>query len=117
MFGKRRPRGSSSNAASSSPGAAGPAVPASGLTEEQQLQEFHSRSEPIPTRPVRTVLIDVATDQQRGFWDSPLWLPVGGVLEGGNDLWEIVSVRLRMPTASPHEARPVLYLYARRAEA
>ena len=38
-------------------------------------------------------------------------------LEGGDDLWEIVSVRLRMPTASPHEARPVLYLYARKAEA
>ena len=84
---------------------------------EQMRQEFHARSEPIPTRPVRTVLIDVATDQQRGFWDAPLWLPIGGVIEGGDDLWEIVSVRLRIPTASPHESRVVLYLYARKAEA
>ena len=107
-FGKRRPRPEQSE----------PAVPPSPLTEEQQRQEFHSRSEPIPTRPVRTVLVDVATDQQRGFWDAPLWLPIGGVVEGGDDLWEIVSVRLRMPTASPTEpVRPVLYLYARKAEA
>jgi len=109
MFGKRRPRPSSPPTES---------VPPTGLTEEQQRQEFHSRSEPIPTRPVRTVLVDVATDQQRGFWDAPLWLPVGGVLEGGDDLWEIVSVRLRMPNAGPEEGvRPVLYLYARKAEA
>jgi hypothetical protein len=107
MFGKRRAR----------PLPSTPVEPPAGLTEEQQRQEFHSRSEPIPTRPVRTVLIDVATDQQRGFWDAPLWLPIGGVIEGGEDLWEIVSVRLRIPTASPHESRPVLYLYARKAEA
>jgi hypothetical protein len=67
---------------------------------------------------VRTVLIDVGSDTQRGFWDAPLWLSVGSVVEGGDDLWEIVSVRLRMPTASPEEGvRPVLYLYARKAEA
>jgi hypothetical protein len=111
MFGKRRPRPAQAVSSTDS-------VPSSGLTDEQQRQEFHSRSEPIPTRPVRTVLIDVATDQQRGFWDAPLWLPVGGVLEGGSDLWEIVSVRLRMPTAGPEDGvRPVLYLYARKAEA
>jgi hypothetical protein len=93
-------------------------VPPTPLTDEQQRQEFHARSEPIPTRPVRTVLIDVASDQQRGFWDAPLWLPIGGVIEGGDDLWEIVSVRLRFPTASPYEGvRPVLFLYARKAEA
>jgi hypothetical protein len=93
-------------------------VPPTPLTAEQQRHEFHSRSEPIPTRPVRTVLIDVTTDTQRGFWDSPLWMPVGGVIEGGEDLWEIVSVRLRLPTASLEEGlRPVLYLYARKAEA
>ena len=110
MFGKRRERSSSSPAS--------PSVPPTPLTEEQRRQEFHSRSDPIPTRPIRTVLVDVATDQQRGFWDAPLWLPIGGVLEGGPDLWEIVSVRLRLPTASPEEGvRPVLYLYARKAEA
>ncbi len=108
MFGKRRAR----------PVPPVPEMPSSGLTDEQRRQEFHSRSDPIPTRPVRTVLVDVATDQQRGFWDAPLWMPVGGVIEGGDDLWEIVSVRLRMPTASPEEGvRPVLYLYARKAEA
>jgi hypothetical protein len=108
MFG-RKPR---------KPPAPAPAPGATPLTEEEQRQEFHARSEPIPTRPVRTVLIDVATDRQRGFWDAPLWMPVGGVLEGGPDLWEIVSVRLRLPTASPDEGvRPVLYLYARKAEA
>ena len=108
MFGKRRAR----------PAAPSPEVPPTALTEEQQRQEFHARSVPIPTRAVRTVLIDVATDEQRGFWDAPLWLPIGGVLEGGPDLWEIVSVRLRLPTASPAEGvRPVLYLYARKAEA
>jgi len=110
MFGKsRKPR--------PEPPADAPPPPTP-LTEEQQRQEFHARSEPIPTRPVRTVLIDVASDQQRGFWDAPLWLPIGGVIEGGDDLWEVVSVRLRFPTASPHEGvRPVLYLYARKAEA
>jgi hypothetical protein len=88
------------------------------LTAEQMRHEFHSRSEPIPARPIRTVLIDVSTDTQRGFWDAPFWLPVGGVIEGGDDLWEVVSVRLRLPTASIEGAvRPVLYLYARRAEA
>ena len=71
-----------------------------------------------PDRPVRTVLIDVTSDLQRGFWDAPLWVPIGGVVEGGDDLWEVVSVRLRLPTASPDEGvRPVLYLYARKAEA
>jgi hypothetical protein len=111
MFGKRRPR-------PEQPSPSVDSVPSSGLTDEQQRQEFHARSEPIPTRPVRTVLIDVATDQQRGYWDSPLWLPVGGVVEGGSDLWEIVSVRLRIPTAGPEDGvRPVLYLYARKAEA
>ena len=108
MFGKRRDQ----------PEEPSPAATPSALTDEQLRQEFHSRSEPIPTRPVRTVLIDVATDQQRGFWDSPLWLPIGGVIEGGPALWEIVSVRLRIPTAGPEEGvRPVLYLYARKAEA
>jgi hypothetical protein len=111
MFGRRpRPR-------PPAPAAAPPAPPTP-LTAEQQRQEFHSRSQPIPTRPVRTVLIDVSTDMQRGFWDAPLWMPIGGVLEGGEDLWEIVSVRLRLPTATPEEGvRPVLYLYARKAEA
>jgi hypothetical protein len=110
MFGKRRVR-------PSQPTAGQPVDSPAGLTEERMRQEFHALSEPIPTRPVRTVLIDVATDQQRGFWDAPLWLPIGGVIEGGDDLWEIVSVRLRIPTASPHESRVVLYLYARKAEA
>ena len=88
------------------------------LTAEQRRHEFHARSDPIPARPIRTVLIDVSTDTQCGFWDAPFWLPIGGVVEGGDDLWEVVSVRLRLPTASIDEAvRPVLYLYARRAEA
>jgi hypothetical protein len=107
-FGKRRPR----------PAPVEPPVPPSALSAEQERQEFHAHSEPIPTRPIRTVFIDVATDQQLGFWDAPLWLPVGGVIEGGDDLWEIVSVRLRLPKASPDDSvRAVLYLYARRAEA
>jgi hypothetical protein len=112
MFGRhRRPR-----PAPAAPAA--PAAPPATAVEEEQQQEFHMRSEPIPTRPVRTVLVDVASDRQLGFWDAPLWMPVGGVVEGGADLWEIVSVRLRLPTASPEEGvRPVLYLYARKAEA
>jgi hypothetical protein len=109
MFGRRR-------RTVSAPGPAPVAVPS--LTDEQQRQAFHERSEPIPTRPPRTVLVDVASDLQLGFWDAPLWLPVGGLIEGGDDLWEIVSVRLRLPTASPQDGvRPVLYLYARKAEA
>ena len=108
MFG-RRPRPPRSSTAP---------VPSTPLTDEQRRHEFHSRSEPIPTRPVRTVLIDVSSDSQRGFWDAPLWMPIGGVVEGGDDFWEIVSVRLRLPTAGPEEGvRPVLYLYARKAEA
>ena len=60
----------------------------------------------------------MSTDTQRGFWDAPIWLPIGGLIEGGEDLWEVVSVRLRLPTASIDDGvRPVLYLYARRAEA
>jgi hypothetical protein len=115
MFGRRRARASQPTPVGTPAESPDPPV---GLTEEQQRHEFHSRSDPIPTRPVRTVLIDVATDQQRGFWDAPLWLPIGGVLEGGDDLWEIVSVRVRLPTASPDEGvRPVLYLYGRKAEA
>jgi hypothetical protein len=107
MFGKKRARPPTT-----------PSVPPTALTAEQQRHEYHSRSEPIPTRPVRTVMIDVATDAQLGFWDAPLWLPVGAVVEGGDDLWEVVSVRLRLPNASPGEdVRPVLYLYARKAEA
>ena len=113
MFRRRRP----DRSATSASGAAS-VPPTPPLSDEQQRHEFHSRSDPIPTRPVRTVLIDVASDQQRGFWDSPLWLPIGSVLEGGDDLWEIVSVRLRLPIASSAEGvRPVLYLYARKAEA
>jgi len=113
MFRRRRPD------RSATPASGAESVPATTpLTDEQQRHEFHSRSDPIPARPVRTVLIDVASDQQRGFWDAPLWLPIGSVLEGGDDLWEIVSVRLRLPTASITEGvRPVLYLYARKAEA
>jgi hypothetical protein len=112
MFGRRpRPRPSEIAAGAGS-------VPPTPLTAEQQRNEFHSRSDPISTRPVRTVLVDVTTDTQLGFWDAPLWVPIGGVVEGGDDLWEIVSVRLRLPTASPEEGiRPVLYLYARKAEA
>ena len=106
-FGKRRPR-------PEPPQPPGP----SALSSEQERQEFHAHSDPIPTPPIRTVFIDVATDQQLGFWDAPLWLPVGGLIEGGDDLWEIVSVRLRLPRASPDDSvRAVLYLYARKAEA
>jgi len=113
MFGKRRARSAPTPTPSPST-----AAPPAGFTDEQQRHEFHARSEPIATRPVRTVFVDVATDGQLGFWDAPLWLPIGSVLEGGDDLWEIVSVRLRLPTASPDGAvRPVLYLYARKAEA
>jgi hypothetical protein len=95
-----------------------PAAPPTELADEERQQQFHMQSEPIPTRPVRTVLVDVASDRQLGFWDAPLWVPIGGMIEGGPDLWEVVSVRLRLPTASPEEGvRPVLYLYARKAEA
>jgi len=85
--------------------------------DADQRREYHATSEPIATPPIRTVLVDLATELERGFWDSPLWLPVGGVLEGGGELWEIVSVRLVLPVAAPGApGRPVLYLYARRAE-
>jgi hypothetical protein len=109
MFGRhRRPKSSPTP----------PATPPAALTEDERQQQFHMHSEPIPARPVRTVLVDVASDRQLGFWDAPLWMPIGGVIEGGSDLWEVVSVRLRLPTASPEEGvRPVLYLYARKAEA
>jgi hypothetical protein len=99
-------------------GSAGSAGAPPPMTTEEERQAFHSHSVPIPTRPIRTVLIDVGTDTQRGFWDTPLWLPIGGLVEGGPDLWEVVSVRLRLPIATGNEAvRPVLYLYARKAEA
>ena len=110
MFGRhRRPRASPSTP---------PVAPPAELTDDERLLQFHMHSDPIPARPVRTVLVDVASDRQLGFWDAPLWVPIGGVIEGGPDLWEVVSVRLRLPTASPEEGvRPVLYLYARKAEA
>lgn len=78
---------------------------------------FHAASEPIPAPPIRTVLVDVATELERGFWDAPLWLPVGATFEGGSELWEIVSVRLFMPLATGGPGRPLLYLYARLIEA
>jgi len=85
--------------------------------DAEQRRARHAESDPIPTLPIRTVLVDLATELECGFWDAPLWLPIGGVLEGGDDLWEIVSVRLVLPLAAPGAARrPVLYLYARRAQ-
>jgi len=88
------------------------------LTSEEQRRERHTTSTPLPTQPIRTVLVDVATEMERGFWDEPLWLPVGGIIEGGPDLWEIVSVRLYVPTVTPEQQRrPILYLYAQHIEA
>jgi hypothetical protein len=88
------------------------------LTSEEQRRERHATSTPLPTQPIRTVLVDVATELERGFWDEPLWLPVGAILEGGSDLWEIVSVRLYVPTVTPEQPRrPILYLYAQLVEA
>jgi len=84
----------------------------------RQRRAFHAVSEPIPTPPIRTVLVDLATELERGFWDEPLWLPVGATLEGGDELWEVVSVRLSLPVAAAgRPGRPVLYLYARHVEA
>src|SRR5262245_209585 len=65
----------------------------------QQRRTFHATSEPIPAPPIRTVLVDLATELERGFWDAPLWLPIGGTLEGGDELWEVVSVKLSLPVA------------------
>jgi hypothetical protein len=85
--------------------------------EAEQRHVHHAESDPIPAPPIRTVLVDLATELECGFWDAPLWLPIGGMLQGGDDLWEIVSVRLVLPLAGPGaRGRPVLYLYARRAE-
>ena len=111
MFGRHKRPGSKPSPPPALP-------PPTELADDERQQQFHMHSDPIPARPVRTVLVDVASDRQLGFWDAPLWMPVGGVIEGGRDLWEVVSVRLRLPTASPEEGvRPVLYLYARKAEA
>jgi len=88
------------------------------ITSEEQRRELHTTSTPLPTQPIRTVLVDVATETERGFWDEPLWLPVGAVIEGGPDLWEIVSVRLYVPTVTPEQQRrPILYLFAQHIEA
>jgi hypothetical protein len=88
------------------------------IDSEELRREMHSTSAPLATPRVRTVLVDVATGEERGFWDEPLWLPIGGILEGGDDLWEIVSVRLFIPTVTPDQPRrPLLYLYAARVEA
>jgi len=85
---------------------------------ETARRDFHSHSTPGVTPRIRTVLVDLATETERGFWDEPLWLPVGGLLEGGDDLWEIVSVRLFLPVATAHGlGRPLLYLYAQKLEA
>lgn len=88
------------------------------ISSEERRRELHTTSDPLPTPRIRTVLVDVATEQERGFWDEPLWLPVGAILEGGPDLWEIVSIRLYIPTVTPEQPRrPLLYLYAQRVEA
>ena len=88
------------------------------ITSEEQRREMHTTSTPLPTQPIRTVLVDVATETERGFWDEPWWLPVGAIIEGGPDLWEIVSVRLYVPTVTPEQhRRPILYLFAKRIEA
>jgi hypothetical protein len=88
------------------------------ITSEEQRRELHTTSTPLPTPAIRTVLVDVGTEMERGFWDEPLWLPVGAILEGGPDLWEIVSIRLYIPTVTPEQLRrPILYLYATRIEA
>jgi hypothetical protein len=88
------------------------------IRSEEQRRELHSSSTPLPTQAIRTVLVDVATEQERGFWDEPLWLPIGGIIEGGAELWEIVSVRLFVPTVTPDQPRrPVLYLNASKVEA
>jgi hypothetical protein len=88
------------------------------ISSEEQRRERHTSSQPLPTQPIRTVLVDLATEAERGFWDEPLWLPIGAVIEGGTDLWEVVSVRLFIPTVTPdQQRRPVLYLYAAKVEA
>jgi hypothetical protein len=89
-----------------------------GITSEEQRRELHTTSAPLPVPTIRTVLVDLATEQEFGFWDEPLWLAVGAVLEGGTDLWEVVSTRLYIPTVTPEQPRrPILYLYAQRVEA
>jgi len=88
------------------------------ITSEEQRREMHTTSMPLPAPPIRTVLVDVATETERGFWDEPWWLPIGAIVEGGPDLWEIVSVRLYVPTVTPEQnRRPILYLFAKRIEA
>jgi hypothetical protein len=88
------------------------------IDSEERRRELHTTSDPLPTPRIRTVLVDVSTEQERGFWDEPLWLPIGGIFEGGNELWEIVSVRLYVPTVTPDQPRrPIIYLYATRLEA
>jgi len=111
----RRRRGSSEGEPDPQPPAPLPAFDVEASAELRRA--FHSASDPITAPPIRTVLVDVATELERGFWDAPLWLPVGATLEGGPDLWEIVSVRLIMPLATGGPGRPVLYLYARHIEA
>ncbi|MFN8027149.1 MAG: hypothetical protein U0W40_12565 [Acidimicrobiia bacterium] len=88
------------------------------ISSEEYRRELHTTSTALPTPTIRTVLVDVATEQEFGFWDEPLWLSVGAILEGGTDLWEIVSTRLYIPTVTPEQPRrPILYLYASRVEA
>ena len=88
------------------------------VSSEEQRRDLHATSTPLATPTIRTVLVDLATEQEFGFWDEPLWLPIGAVLEGGADLWEVISVRLYIPTVTPDQPRrPVLYLYANRVEA
>jgi hypothetical protein len=80
---------------------------------DEQRHARHAQAQPVNVPPVRTVLIDVETNDQRAVWDAPLWMPIGGLVDGGPEMFEIVSVRLRLPQAKPGEGRPVLYLYGR----
>lgn len=80
---------------------------------DEQRHAVHAYSQEARVPSVRTVLIDVETNDQRAFWDAPLWMPIGGLVDGGPEMFEVVSVRLRLPQAKAGEGRPVLYLYGR----
>jgi len=84
--------------------------------DDDERHKIHSTSRPVDVPGIRTVLLNADTDNELGFWDAPLWVPIGGLIDTREGLWIVVAVRLRLPrTFQEGGSGPFLYWHFGRA--